>query len=186
MFRPVRCAHRRAFSLVEVTLALGVIAFALVALIGLLPTGLKSQQQAQEEAEAVSALNMVSTAVRGAKFTGRANGNATYALPFYFYDDSAARWSTDPTQFWVTQPQWEYTFQLLPDGTIRRKNDNTPAAKTLYLKVTPPPHEGASVHVYAAVAWPAKPGDNHATNVSALKGRQGFKDTMIVYAPRNR
>jgi uncharacterized protein (TIGR02598 family) len=181
----VRKGRHDAFSLIEVTLALGVIAFALVALMGLLPTGLNSQQQAQEEAEAVSALNMVATAVRSAKFTGRANGNATYALPFYFYDDSAARWSNDPTQFWVTQPQWEYTFLILPDGTIRRKTDKTPAAKTLFLRVTPPPHEGASVRVYAAVAWPAKPADDDSTSLSAFAGRQGFKDTTIVYAPRN-
>ena len=176
---------RGGFSLIEVTLALGIIAFALVALMGLLPTGLSTQQQSQEEAEAASALNMVATAVRSAKFTGRGNGNATYSLPFYFYDDSATRWATDPTLFWVTQPPWDYTFLILPDGTIRRKGDTTPAAKVLYVNVTPPRHEGAPVLVYAAVAWPAKSTDDNSTKPPALQGRQGFRDTTIAYAARN-
>ena len=88
-----------AFSLIEVTLALGIVAFALVALMGLLPTGLSTQQLSQEEAEAASTLNMVATAVQGARFVGRSSGNATYSLPFYFYDDSATRWATDPPGF---------------------------------------------------------------------------------------
>ena len=43
-----RCAHA-AFSLVEVTLALGVATFCLLTLVALLPTGLKTEQSASEE-----------------------------------------------------------------------------------------------------------------------------------------
>ena len=43
---PVRSSHSPAFSLAEVLLALGVVSFALVALMSLLPVGLKSFRQA--------------------------------------------------------------------------------------------------------------------------------------------
>tara|TARA_Y100001934_G_scaffold265701_1_gene344200 strand:+ start:3942 stop:4772 length:831 start_codon:yes stop_codon:yes gene_type:complete len=39
----------RAFTMIEVALSLGIVAFALVAIIGILPTGLKAQQQNREE-----------------------------------------------------------------------------------------------------------------------------------------
>lgn len=44
----------RAFSLVEVTLALGVSSFCLVALLGLVPVGLKSNQFTREQAAALN------------------------------------------------------------------------------------------------------------------------------------
>jgi len=42
-------SQRSAFSLVEVTLALGVIAFALIAILGLIPVGLSSARDATED-----------------------------------------------------------------------------------------------------------------------------------------
>src|SRR5947208_6788482 len=45
-------AKTTAFSLVEVTLALGVAAFCLIAVLGLLPTGLKTQQASIQQTTA--------------------------------------------------------------------------------------------------------------------------------------
>lgn len=44
--------HRRAFSLVEVVLALGVISFAIVAILGVIPVGLATGHSAQDETRA--------------------------------------------------------------------------------------------------------------------------------------
>jgi uncharacterized protein (TIGR02598 family) len=46
--------NHRAFSLVEVTLALGVSSFCLIALMGLVPVGLKSNQATREQAAALN------------------------------------------------------------------------------------------------------------------------------------
>ncbi|MBU3666729.1 MAG: hypothetical protein FGM15_12760 [Chthoniobacterales bacterium] len=48
------------FSLIEVTISLGIIAFALVAVVGLLPSGLSAQKQASQQARAAQVLNQVS------------------------------------------------------------------------------------------------------------------------------
>jgi len=50
----LRIPQKTAFSLVEVTLALGIAAFALVAIFGLLPIGLKSNQTSLEQTAAAA------------------------------------------------------------------------------------------------------------------------------------
>src|SRR5947209_16405297 len=45
-------ARRSAFSLVEVVLALGIVSFAIVAILGLIPTGLQTSHSSQDETRA--------------------------------------------------------------------------------------------------------------------------------------
>lgn len=67
-------SHARAFSLVEVTLAIGLVGFCLLAIVGLLPIGLKSVKNAREASAAANALNSLAEAIRGA-----ASASGTYA-----------------------------------------------------------------------------------------------------------
>lgn len=63
-----RLAGRKAcsaFSLIEVTISIGIVAFALIAVVGLLPVGLSSQKQANEQATGVQALARISEALQG-------------------------------------------------------------------------------------------------------------------------
>jgi type II secretory pathway pseudopilin PulG len=60
----IRRRHLAAFSLVEVTLALGVMAFCLVALLGLLPVGLNSNRGALEQTAAASVASAVAVDLR--------------------------------------------------------------------------------------------------------------------------
>jgi uncharacterized protein (TIGR02598 family) len=53
-----------AFSLVEVTLALGVAAFALLAILGMLPTGLKTQQASIQQTTANSIISQIFSDLR--------------------------------------------------------------------------------------------------------------------------
>jgi len=48
-----------AFSLIEVAIAIGLIAFALVAILGLVPVGLKSEAESTQRLRAVQSLNMI-------------------------------------------------------------------------------------------------------------------------------
>jgi type II secretory pathway pseudopilin PulG len=66
------------FSLVEVVLALGVAAFVLIALVGLVPTGLRTARESMEESRALNLLGEVVTD-RNASPTGLAS--LTYQLP---------------------------------------------------------------------------------------------------------
>jgi uncharacterized protein (TIGR02598 family) len=69
----------RAFSLVEVTLALGVMAFCLIAVFGLLPVGLNSNQAAIQQTRATDILMAVSTDLRSTLST--ANSSPRFNIP---------------------------------------------------------------------------------------------------------
>src|SRR5205809_1715661 len=55
-----------AFSLVEITLALGVAAFALIAVLGMLPVGLKTQQASIQQTTANSIISQIEGKLRAA------------------------------------------------------------------------------------------------------------------------
>lgn len=72
----------RAFSLVEVTLAIGIVSFALLAVMGLLPVGLQSVKNASEQAGAASVLNSLSDAIRNAQSSTNNAGVVAYSASF--------------------------------------------------------------------------------------------------------
>jgi len=84
-----------AFSLVEVTLALGLAGFCLVALLGLIPAGLRNASTATEQTAAVGLLGDIVADLRGTPINSAnsprfgiaipASGNATTST--YFSDD---------------------------------------------------------------------------------------------------
>ncbi len=82
----------RGFSLVEVTLALGLMAFCMTAIFGLLPVGMNSNRAAIAQTEAV---NLISTIHSDLKSTPRdATASSTFNLPMtgqsavmYFNED---------------------------------------------------------------------------------------------------
>lgn len=59
----------KAFSLVEVTLALGLIAFCLLGLVGLLPVGLKEVSNSRAESAAANAVDLIADALRNGTLT---------------------------------------------------------------------------------------------------------------------
>jgi prepilin-type N-terminal cleavage/methylation domain-containing protein len=191
-------SRRAGFSLVEVIVALGIVAFAFVGLLGIIPSGLSSFRQSVDQARALTALNMVASAVRNTRLDAVIYGDANYALPQFFSDSPDAA-TTDPTKFYVGQPNWGARFFLLEDGTIRLKTQTTrPPKAVLYVIVDSP--DGATTNknnmvagplkINAFVVWPYRASlDDSATiptTRTALAGRIGtrsFLDTVITHYP---
>jgi uncharacterized protein (TIGR02598 family) len=69
------------FSLVEVTLALGVAAFCLLAVFGLLPIGLKTQQTAIEQTAATRIVSAAASDLRNAARTATASSLFAITVP---------------------------------------------------------------------------------------------------------
>lgn len=67
-----------AFSLVEVVLAIGIITFGLIVLLGLLPTGIKSNRDSSEESQAV---NLLYALVADRQATSSSIQSSRYSLP---------------------------------------------------------------------------------------------------------
>lgn len=85
--------HQKGFSLVEVTLALGIAAFCLIPLIGLMPLGINSNNTAIEQ---TAASNLATRLVADLHATPSANSSSpNFALPMqgdttlYFREDGA-------------------------------------------------------------------------------------------------
>jgi len=68
---PFACRRKRcaALSLVEVTLALGIVSFSMLAVVGLLPVGLQSIKNANEQAGAANVIGGIADALRKASST---------------------------------------------------------------------------------------------------------------------
>jgi len=71
---PPRPSQSAAFSLVEVTLALGIVSISLLSLIGLLPTGLTALRESMEQTVHAQIVQRIATDLGGAEFASIRNG----------------------------------------------------------------------------------------------------------------
>ena len=67
---PSQPGGQQGFSLAEVTLALGITAFCLVTIFGLLPVGLNMDQNAVQQTEAANVLSMIAADIQATKTSG--------------------------------------------------------------------------------------------------------------------
>jgi len=143
-----------AFSLVEVTLALGVAAFALLAIMGMLPTGLKTQQASIQQTTANSIIAQIFSALRAD--VRLPPGQASKACPDPPDPNQPCNWD---------QLHGHWRDRAVPDtlyftqdakqtGTI---NGSPPADAVFRAKITYrfPPTETTSV-ADITVSWPAR------------------------------
>ena len=82
-----------AFSLIEVTLAIGIAAFCLIAVIGLIPVGVQTNRNATSQS---AAINIMAAAIGDLRATPRTNNaSLQFAIPF----------STNTTRYFDSQAQ---------------------------------------------------------------------------------
>lgn len=127
--------RRDAFSLTEVVLALGLVSFCLLAVVGLLPVGLKSISRAHEESAAANALNQISEALRNA-----VDDSGTYTAVGF----PAINWQRGASVKTVTVPL-----------SLGGQPTNLSGARMLAeIKLTPPPDRASPGCAQIAIFWP--------------------------------
>ncbi len=96
MRTPVNRKLRRkdkAFSLVEVVLAVGIVAFVLISILGLMSVGIKANRESADDIAVGLIVQHVSTSLRMEGFT-KVNANTNYApantTPDFYYDATGA------------------------------------------------------------------------------------------------
>ncbi|PTX98261.1 hypothetical protein DB345_05350 [Spartobacteria bacterium LR76] len=81
----------RAFSLIEVVLALGIVSFAMMAVVGTLPVGLRSAQQSRSQIAAANIARQIQGDLQQISFESSSSDDLTIATlpdnPFYFSQD---------------------------------------------------------------------------------------------------
>jgi type II secretory pathway pseudopilin PulG len=154
-----------AFSLVEVTLALGVAAFCLIAVFGLLPTGLKTQQASIQQTTANEIISQIYSVLRAD--VRLPPGLANKVCPDPPDPNQPCNWS-DLHGHWrnVAAPD---TLYFTNDGKQIQLNGDPPSAAVFRAKITYrfPPSETTSL-ADIRVSWPARVDpDNPSTGVPA-------------------
>jgi uncharacterized protein (TIGR02598 family) len=105
VLRKNRLLSRRAFSLVEVTLAMGIISFAMITMLGLIPSGLVSLRHAIDTTTESQIVQKISAESRLTKFSLL---NTQYSGATFYYDEDGTFLTNTPasapaaTRYWVT------------------------------------------------------------------------------------
>lgn len=137
---------RRAFSLVEVVLALGVISFAIVAILGMVPTALQTGHSAQDETRATQIAQTIFSALASQASTNFTN------IQFPLADGSNPNLSASSSP---TSPN----LYVDNNGKIIATAAGATYAITLSTNATPagfsPADAGLASQVTVSVAWPA-------------------------------
>ena len=92
--------RRSAFSLVEVVMAIGIISFALVAVIGMIPVGLSTMRDAMDDNTAAQIANQITGEVLLTPFSKL---DANFSAAVFYYDDQGIRKDSqsDKTRYWA-------------------------------------------------------------------------------------
>jgi uncharacterized protein (TIGR02598 family) len=135
-----------AFSLVEVTLALGVAAFCLIAMIGMLPIGLKTQQAAVQQTTANQIVSQIFSDLRAdvrlpPGLASHENGSG-FNLHGHWADVAA------PDTLYFTQ-------QGIQTGNVNNQNPPADAAFRATITYQLPPTSTTSL-ASITVSWPAQ------------------------------
>lgn len=136
-------SHRSAFSLVEVVLALGVVSFAIVAILGILPTGLQTGKSSQDETRATQLAQSVLATMAS-------------QAPTQFNNVQLELNDGSPVQFDLSGSEPKPPFYADNDG----KMIGAPAGASYKIAVTtngaPPGFDpGNANQVTVRVSWPA-------------------------------
>jgi uncharacterized protein (TIGR02598 family) len=121
---------RRGFSLVEVTLALGVAAISLLAIFALLPVGVKTNQIAIEQTASTDVLSAVAADLRATPVTNPRGGATTSPRFAITIPGNPVAGSTSMTLFFTTEgrfsttldanSRYRLTITFLPNGSGAR------------------------------------------------------------------
>ncbi|XHR30592.1 MAG: hypothetical protein ACFUZC_08515 [Chthoniobacteraceae bacterium] len=148
------------FSLVEIVVAIGLISFSLLSLVGLLPVGLNSMKTAQEQAGGANCLAQIATSLRTATVT---SGSYQVVGPY-----SNLSWSEPNT---LTNISLGGT----PTTTIA---DQRLAA---HVEIKTQPTASSPGEAFISVAWPNRAAWNATTNQWA--NAQGSISTWLIFSP---
>jgi uncharacterized protein (TIGR02598 family) len=134
--------YPRAFTLVEVVVAIGIVAFALLAIIGTLPIGLKSVQNAETMQATSNIANQIRGQMQLLSFSGSASGTNTIqqlasTVNYYTTDGILSdNTATDPYYYKATFGVQSVSMATTP---VANTSFNTKSAQSVVVTLTYPP-----------------------------------------------
>lgn len=159
----------RAFSLVEVVLAIGIFSFALLAVVGLLPVGLKSVKNANEEAAAANVVARISNTLRQASSTDGTN-----------YEN---RFAGTPFGYAVGGPAVSFEWPDLNMDAYTAANEAKRLIAKLEILQTPAGNPASPGRAVITVAWPAVANPQWDSATRQWSKAEGSITSAIQFTP---
>lgn len=183
---PPKRGVRRAFSLVEVVLALGIMAFALTTVLALLPLGVRSNQISAEESRAICILSTLEADLRNTHPLAQTPGNGGTAgrsalfgllLP-YKWDPVTGAYSYNN----VTEALAEgITTVGLDEGEqVVDLSRRPPFQVSVFYTGIPAPGSLEAMQARLIVSWPGT-AENPAGSLTDLSKVRGFVESYITF-----
>jgi type II secretory pathway pseudopilin PulG len=152
-----RSGSSTAFSLVEVTLALGVAAFSLLVLAAMLPISLKTNQASSNQTVANGIISQVADDLRAAARLPPGQASKQFLV-------HGPNWTWDPT------PQYIYfNYNAKPNDTNHSATASADAIYRVTIVYRQPPVDTTSL-ADIKVTWPAAPNPTVQTDVNKVAG----------------
>jgi len=153
-----------AFSLVEVAMAVGIVSFCLLPIVGLVPIGLKSFKNANDQSAASNAVNLLSDALRNAT----TNGSGTYVVGEGF---STITWGLG------SGSTNSFTNQLAISGQPTNSAGSRLVAR---VEIVPPADQRSAGRASISIAWPA----TATYRGGAWTNAAGFLSSSLQFLPK--
>lgn len=180
----MRRGGRSGFSLVEVAMALGVVSFALLSLVALLPVGIKTNQISAEETRAAYLLSTLEADLRNTHPLAKANGTSRlFSLTLPYRMDANGTRVVQNTAVLLNTLSASYSTGLNEDATTLSYASTSPRpryqATVLYTQV-PTAGSGAPIHARLIVNWPAV-NTTDITKLTSLKTVLGYVEIYVTF-----
>ena len=155
------------FSLIEVVIAIGIVSFSILAVVGLLPTGLKTVKNANEQAGAANVLNAIAESLRQASSADGFTFSNAFAGQSIQYSIGASPTNTTWTN-------------LTLEGVTNAQFSRIEAQ----LSITPPSNSVSPGQATISVAWSANPNLSWNPSSNNWAHADGSITTGIQFLPR--
>ncbi|MDD5263160.1 MAG: hypothetical protein PHD76_15055 [Methylacidiphilales bacterium] len=147
---PRLCERQSGFSLVEVTLALGIAAFCLIAIFGLIPAGLKSNQTASRQISANGILSMVASDLRATPSTMTTSQQFLIPIPV-----NPVTQTSSSTLFFSSDGQSLLTPPSSSSSATPPSNSRYRVTVTFLLNGSSTPTDRTATFATLKASWPA-------------------------------
>jgi uncharacterized protein (TIGR02598 family) len=205
-----RAKCRSAFSLIEVTLSIGIIAFALITVVALLPVGLQANKNSADQARAIAAMNSIAFAIQNAVIYSAPPASTQYkykaAQPFGTPSTDTSNnnlflyWYVNTGHSTVARAPSTLNVYLDENGIPFKPKSNTASDKAVaamlaYVLLTPPSNMQSAGQAYIGVTWDKRvitapngwtdgASTGSAGNPGALPLQRNYVETVIYFTPK--
>lgn len=178
--RPAR-ARSAAFTITEVAIALGLISFALMTLLALLPMGINSNANSAEETRAVCLLSAIRADLSNTHPQAAAGRSKLFAFQLPYATDAEGRHIFNPDLTGPTAALGNGTTTGLDEaGRIMPLSANPRYQASVVYTAVPPPGTPGDIQARLIVNWPSL-NTSTVTDLTEPKKTRGFVEALISF-----